>query len=272
MKDNFLTTEDFAGRLNMECFVNIEKSITENELVETYPSDKFEILTKGQVQDFIKHLQDSVGGGIKKGGFNDTQEISDALKKGVEQVNSLIPVNISTPDGYLEVLVLKKSIDSEELQKGEISNSLEYGGDIKFEKKGSEIKGAMVHLKDNCERMMNKVDEEIMECLEGAEMMPTESFEERSYGFEGLGKMPYKMYSWNHTSFMEGMNNTTSNGESVAPMQSQEMADKHRKYNDLVYKYASLKKDMDSMNMYEKNLMDGQMYQLSPRLMMTMGF
>lgn len=279
MENLFLTADAFEGRLNMNVFSNFEKSINENDLQKSFPSDKFALLEKSDIDAFIRNVYEQTGGDIKKGGFNDTKEVSNLIKKAKGQLQSLKPVRVKDVNDQIRtVYVLEKANEDQlkkgqetNLEKGKVSSALYYGdAGITFTKKGADIIDRIGHIKRDIQDDQRSIEKDIDECLEHLTTTPTQ--ECKSY--ETNLKCPYKVFPWSMTYF-EASSNAVSGIESSETYErcnSKEEADMNNKYNDLVYRWKENAEELQTIKMYEENLDSNINYELSARQMISLGF
>lgn len=278
MKNLFLEADKFEGRLNMSIFTNIEKALNESEFKNQYPSGKFLVFEKSNVDAFISSVHEQVGGEIKKGGFNDTKEVRKYIEKAEAELSQLKPVNLLVKGEVTKVYVMEKPEEKlvkgeeDELNKGKVSEAFDfYQNGIVFSKKGSEIKTKAAGLRAGIEVQLEGISSELEEASSHLSKNPTR--EVRGYGFSEGVKCPYKAFDWNQTYFNGNSGRVAEYGEeAVDCCDSAEEAKVNSLYNDKVYQWLELAGELKAIEMYENNLEDKKVYDLTARQMIALGF
>ncbi len=274
MKDLFLAADKFEGRLNMEIFTNIEKAITPDKVQMQYPNHV--ILEKSDIDAFIKNTYESIGGEIKKGGFNDTKEVHGYLKKAAEQLKAVKPINLLEKGEVRKIYLLKKPEDvlkkGETVKKGMISESFDfYSNTISFTKKGSDIKTKLAGVKGGILGQMEIAEKEIEELAGVLISVPTEK--RRGYGFSEGVVCPYNVFKWEKTYCGKNDSSYKEYGEdAIDCCETPEEARANALYNDAVYKWMELAGEKKAIEMYEENLADSKVYDLTARQMIALGY
>ena len=279
----FLTAEDFSSRrLNKGIFTNLQKSITSEEAAIKYPSSKFQPITKGVLDNYIKSIYDNTGGEIVKGGFNDTPEVAEYLEEAKKQLSILKGEMVEMPNGELkEVFFLpitetfqkaKSEEDENTLEKGAVRDSMFYGDSfLKFTKKGSEIKEKVTALKSKIEAKVATLKSEIADMQDKLNYQPKEKCYHDS---SSACCEDYKVFPWEMTycETKSGHIGSVKIDDYNSGTISKEDCDLHRKWNDAVYKYVNEQSEIEAIEMLIENLEDDKNFELTGRQMVTFGF
>jgi hypothetical protein len=281
MENLFLDSNKFSHRLNMSGFTNIEKSYSTQEFNSAFPEDKFVILEKAGIDNFVKNVAEATGGEIIKGGFNDTAEVNSILEKAKSDMQKLDRVFINDGPGMERyVFVMEKSKQVEELQKGEDGEALEkshmdafeWSDKIVFKKSGKDIKAqfALAKVLETSEN--SKLAEDIEEALEHLTMSPTEK--PNLWGNRESVVVPYKVFNWNQTYYNTGnsMHDVSESEESCRACNTPEEAEENRKYNELVDKWINSCAELKMIDLYANHLDDKKEYELTARQMLALKF
>ena len=296
MEDLFLKSENFENRLNLSNFQNVEKSINEKELNRIHESEDFEAFEKSEINDFIKEVEIETGYPIKKGAFNDTEEVKNYIKKGVDFLSSLKKANVRNSNGDLrEVFILRKSVKDEfkkaqenDLQKSMYGedlvdvelesdvqrnsmSSLIYGSNsIKFTKSGRQIMEKIAEIGRELTSDFNKVEEAIDKQLEKCPKMPKEKCE-----MFDVKNCPYKVFGFKMMFFENNPSNvglSNQSEDSSDCCNSEEEAMECRKYNELVGTWCNLKSEKQNVELYRNNLDVNINYDLTANQMRSLNF
>lgn len=268
MTKQFLTSEDFDGKLNLSGFTNIEKGLSMKEFQKKYPSEAYLVFEKSAIDSYIKNVQKTVGGDIVKGGFNDTDEINGIIEKAKTQISNMEKVKVADGiGGFKHVFVLQKS---------HVTEAFSYGQNaFKFSKTGKDIIMKVMEEKSRIEKENIGIEKMISECQEHFVTMPTEK--PYLYGVKERVKVPYKLFNWNQTYYSnqsgEGkMSTCGESGVDCQPCNSQEEADNNSKYNELVRNWIDNCAEIITLELYEKNIEENKTYELTPDQMLALKF
>jgi hypothetical protein len=268
MTKEFLTAEDFDGKINLSGFTNIEKGMTMKDFQKKYPSEAYLVFEKSSIEAYIKKVNDTVGGTIVKGGFNDTQEANDLVLKAKETMSQMAKVKVADGLGsFKHVYVLEKS---------HVTDAFSYGTNaFKFSKSGKDIIMKVMDEKNRIEKENMGIEKQISECQEHFTTMPTEK--PYLYGVKERVKVPYKLFNWNQTYYSNqtGEGKATICGESGSdcqPCNSQEEADTNAKYNRLVHDWIDNCAEILTLELYENHIQENKTYELTPDQMLALKF
>lgn len=281
MENLFLDSNKFSHRLNMSGFTNIEKSYSTQEFNSAFPEDKFVVLEKAGIDNFVKNVAEATGGEIIKGGFNDTPEVNSILEKAKGDMQKLERIFINDGPGMERyVFVMEKAKVVDELQKGENGDELEkshldafeYSDKIVFKKSGKDIKAQFALAKVTEQAENDKIAAEIEEALEKCTMTPSEK--PNLWGNRESIIVPYKVFNWNQTYYNTGnsMHDVSESEESCRACNTPEEAEANSKYNNLVYKWIDSCAELKMIDLYANHLDDKKEYELTARQMIALKF
>lgn len=174
----------------------------------------------------------------------------------------------------------EKENNSNDIQKGEISDSVNYGDSIKVKKKGSEIKEqvnnvVLPELNSKLLKLEESADEILVDCGK-APTMPSSNFYYGSLGVE----VPFKVYNWDESQYCDKSNGITTSLSSEDAMMkasklnypaSKEQAENRQKYNQIIRDMISVAADIKTCEVL-KSLKDNDEFSLTTRQVVSFKF
>ena len=260
----FLTANDFDGKLNLDGFTNIEKSLTQDDFDANFKSDAFMVFEEKNIREYIETVQKAIGGDIVKGGFNDTEELNEISKSSLDLLSKMTVVKVNNGDSSFRKLYA--------LEKCHITDALSYGQSVfKFSKEGKDIIEKVMNEKAKIEKENMDIQKRIEECQEKFTCLPTETM--YLHGVEEHVNNPYRLFAWNQCSYGESMPSYIGEGETdCQPCGSAEEAEFNQKYNSLVREWVNNCAEIMTLDMYEKNIQENKSYELTPDQMLALKF
>ena len=285
----FLSDDDFENkRLNKSFFTNISKGIEESKFQSAYPTDKYDHFEKGMVENWIRETYEATGGEIVKGSFNDNEDTHKILEGMKLQVSLLKAMTVVDEYGTVKEMfvlpkqevpvvtevdeainTLEKGRDSEALEKGKISDALYYGDlKITFSKTGKEIKEKLLGIKASENVKLTDIKRNLEAVEDLLSYKPTEK------GYDCSDDDAYRTFKWDMTYIPEtpSSNNVVQFSDTESGTLSKENCELNRRWNDSVYAFREIKKEIDTIELLENNIEDNKKYELTARQMMNFGF
>ena len=266
---NFIGLNDFKSgqrSINLETFGDLSKAITPQEFLNRFPSAEFIHIDSKGINSLVEDIK-SKAADLKKGG----KKRENILKKGVDFVESLSKVTLSQ-NGELKEIWVSKRVEktNDDLQKGNLSNALDYGGISKgsFTKSGKEIKSKLEELVKTIKAKIVELDTERDSLMEEIGEEPTEKLYDHEMGGLldscDLKKFPYeKTYS---SSSEQKVMITNVNDQEVNPQEAM------RNYNRNVSKTVDCMRDVSTAEVFMRNLDEKKKYELNLRELKELNF
>lgn len=165
----------------------------------------------------------------------------------------------------------------QEIEKSDVMNAIQYGGDIKITKTGKEIKKQVTDvLIPELNAQLEAKQTEADSCLEDCGKAPTQT--PNPWWTDDLRiAIPYKIYDWSEMEFSDNSGKMMSslspeiarkNEARSNPATSAEEADARRKYNDCVRAIANIMVDLEACRIIGQ-LKDNKEYELTPKQLAT---
>lgn len=288
MNNNTVTMGEFGGRLNLDCFTNLQKGITQKEFTEQYCNGKFEIFTEKQVGQFYKAVADSLQKGVTD---------VDGLKFANTELATLQQVKLANGDegDSITVYVRPKQISTEktlekgagdidegqegkdtdagktkdELEKGVVTDSFNsYNANkLSFSKTGKEIKTqiANVLIPALTAQKAALSAQLLLVAKNCGETDPDQPLS--SYHYRGFAAVLPKMMTYSWACCEQPYDNTTN----TRPAMTDEMKACNQ-YNELVYQIVSTAADIEYCGMLTRNLSDTGKFELTPEQVLGLQF
>lgn len=279
--NNTVTMSEFGTRLNLNCFTNLQKGITQKEFAEQYCNGKFDIFTEKQVGQFYKAVADDLQKGVTD---------VDGLKFANNELATLQQVKLTNGDNgeYISVYVRPRQISTEktleksvgnidtdltktkdELEKGVVTDSFNsYGANkLSFSKTGKEIKTqistvlipALTAQKAALSAQLLLVAKN---CGDNEPDQPLSS-----YHYRGFAAVLPKMMTYSYSCCEQPWDNTTNSRAAL----TDEMKSCNQ-YNELVYQIISTAADIEYCGMLSRNLSDAGKFELTPEQVLGLQF
>lgn len=258
-----LTATDFmrAGKINFEGFTNVtvERAfISENEFKQRVNLQTTNVLTKAQVDELQKsQIEKSEGTG--QPAKISVQRVVVELEKG-----GLSEVFLMSKPVEVKGNTLEKG-EGDDIEKGILDN---YNNKFEFKKTGKEIKDKLTLIKTSRLSQVTILSASAAVILQTIDEAPSRVASEWEYGSYKDKIGDYLLFDYDKCYFSES---SDYNG-SVNGSMTKEQCDSCSKYNDLVYRIISLRRDVCECDVFLANLVDTDKYQLTTTELVNLGF